>query len=119
MNNERLPMDLAANKRVSDRRDVHVWVHFRLHGESKIFDARTRNISLAGVFMESFPELLQQMFVGQSVILLLEYKKYFLMRLCGYIVRLEQGNGFAVKFLNLTEEQMVIIRQLGSAEDTY
>ena len=100
--------DCGADKRTFERKDVQVLVHFNFHGHEKVFESTTRNISLAGLFIEADDDIISLMNVGGSIMVMIECKKNFFVKINGYIVRLhaeERKGGFAVKFLELEEIQ--------------
>ena len=105
----------ASNRRCFERRDLQVQVQFNFHGHEKVFESHTQNISLAGMFIEASEEILKLMDIGASVVLMLEFKTDFFIRLTGYIVRIQatqKSCGFAIRFLNLSEEQVETISSL-------
>ena len=103
------------DNRSSDRKDIQVIAHFNFHGQEKVFQSVTRNISAAGIFVEADADILELMNTGESIILMLEYKRNFFMKVASYVVRLDftsDSSGFAVKFLDIEEEQKKIISLL-------
>lgn len=105
---------MGSNERRSqDRALSQVIVHFHFQGHEKVFEAKTRNISSSGMYVDADPEALALLNVGTSVVILVEYDLDFLVRLKGYTVRIDifesLSGGFAVKFLELSEKQLEII----------
>ena len=93
-----------SNRRSYERKATQVIVHFNFHGHEKVFESVTRDISCAGMFIETDVEILDLMDTGAAIITMIEYQKNFLLKLKGYIVRIERNvpsPGFAMKFLNL------------------
>lgn len=110
----------ANNQRIYERKDVKVIIQFNFHGHEKIFESHTRNISLAGIFIEAENDVLELMDKGSSIIVMLEYQKNLFVRFTGYIVRIEhlaEGTGFAMKFLELDQVQEKIIVDLLEEKD--
>lgn len=100
------------DNRSCERKDVQVIAHFNFHGQEKVFQSVTRNISAAGIFVEADADILELMNTGESIVLMLEYKRNFFMKITSYVVRLDftsEASGFAVKFLDMEDEQKKIV----------
>ena len=111
---------IETNRRTHERKDMQVFVQFNFHGHEKVFESVTRNLSMAGLFVEADAEILKLMDVGCSVIVMLEYQKDFFVRFTGYIVRLQasrKSSGFGLKFLDLTDDQKEVINTLMEEEE--
>ena len=110
---------IEPNRRTHERKELQVFVQFNFHGHEKVFESVTQNLSLAGLFVEADMDVLKLMDVGFSVIVMLEYKKDFFLRIPGYIVRIQasaRASGFGLKFLDLSEDQKSIITSLMEEE---
>ena len=106
---------IQSNRRTHERKDLQVFVQFNFHGHEKVFESVTRNLSMAGLFVEADGEVLKLMDVGSSLIAMLEYEKDFFVRFTGYVVRIQatsKSSGFGLKFLDLTENQKAVITSL-------
>ncbi|EKD27962.1 MAG: hypothetical protein ACD_79C00484G0003 [uncultured bacterium] len=106
---------MAENRRIDYRKDVQVIVHFNLHGHEKVFQAFTRNISLSGLFIETEEDILEMIQKGESIVVMMEYKTNLFVKIKCYVIRVDMQKetfGFAIKYLELDENQQEAIEQI-------
>jgi len=105
-----------AERRENQRTERQVIVHCFYKGKEKVFEALSRNISPEGLYIDTDPEVLGLLEIGASLIIFVEYEANLLVRLKGYVVRVDTfvslSGGFALKFLELDNNQRKILEQL-------
>jgi len=100
-------------KRDAIRNDIQVIINFNFENHEKVFEAKSRNVSETGMFIDVEPEILELMNIGESIIAYMEYQPNLFLKACGYLVRIDTTStvsGFAMKYLNLTDIQNNIIQ---------
>ncbi len=100
-------------KRDAIRNDIQVIINFNFENHEKVVEAKSRNISETGMFIDVEPEILELMNIGESIVTYTEYQQDLFLRTCGYLVRIDTTSdisGFAMKYLDLTDIQQNIIQ---------
>lgn len=109
---------ITHDRRTFERKDLEIFVHFNFHGHEKVFESKTHNISMTGLFVKAKEDILKLINIGNSIFIMLEFKKNFFIKLNAYVVRIENNVpefGFGVKFLELNQDQINTLSKLISS----
>lgn len=112
---ESLQTNNNSERRLHDRININVIVHFNVHGNQKVFESITENISLSGFFISASRDVTELLDVGASLQVMVEYKKNLLVKITSYVVRIDNSAdicGFAIKFLDLDSNQKDVLSTL-------